>query len=82
MSNPRGTVPGMTTALPATLVLWCTTCGDDVAFEQPGCLDGHGTDCPEWVCTQCGAALLVGFAYPETGGGWLSPGRQPTSDVA
>lgn len=82
MSNPRGTVPGMTTALPATLVRWCTTCGGDVAFEQPGCLDGHGTDCPEWACTRCGAALLVGFPDPETGRGWLSAGRQPTSDVA
>lgn len=72
----------MTTALSATLVLWCTTCGDDVAFEQPGCLDGHGIDCPEWACTVCGAALLVGFADPGADGSRFSPGRQPTSHVA
>jgi hypothetical protein len=28
--------------------------------EQPPCLDGHA-DCPEWVCTDCGAAFVTGW---------------------
>ncbi|MEP6760386.1 MAG: hypothetical protein ABJA93_03375 [Sporichthyaceae bacterium] len=45
----------------ATIVRFCTTCRGDVSFEQPECPDGHGSDCPEWVCVECGDALLVGF---------------------
>ena len=44
------------------VVRWCATCRDDVAFEQPSCVDGHGLDCPEWVCVRCGEAVIVGFA--------------------
>ena len=46
----------------AVVVRWCTTCEDDVMFEQPGCSDDHGGDCPEWTCVQCGDALFVGFS--------------------
>lgn len=49
----------------AVVVRWCTTCQDDTEFEQPGCADGHGGDCPEWACAGCGDAVLVGFALPE-----------------
>jgi len=49
----------------AVVVRWCTTCQDDVMFEQPGCTDAHGGDCPEWTCVQCGDAVLVGFSLPE-----------------
>ncbi len=56
---------------------WCSTCRADVLFEQPGCLEEHGADCPEWVCVQCGDAVLVGFAL-------LGPDvlSQPSSSVA
>ena len=30
----------------------------DVAGSCPDSLDG---DCPEWCCTECGAALLTGY---------------------
>ena len=43
----------------------CPTCGDDRAFVQPPCVDGHtedGGECPEWACADCGAALMVGDA--------------------
>ncbi len=40
---------------------WCGTCDEELLFEQPDCTDGHGADCPEWVCVQCGRALLLGF---------------------
>jgi hypothetical protein len=46
-------------------VRFCPTCQDEVVFEQPDCIDGHGLDCPEWVCVQCGDAVLVGFVLPE-----------------
>lgn len=64
----------------AALVRWCTTCEDDVAFEQPACVDDHGGDCPEWVCVQCGDALLIGFSLPA--GLVPAPSRVPTTHVA
>ena len=41
----------------------CPTCGDDSTFEQPTCADGHtedGGECPEWLCVDCGTALVTG----------------------
>ena len=49
---------GMTTSGP---LRWCAICGAEQPFEQPECADGHGSDCPEWVCSACGDALLVSF---------------------
>ena len=49
-----------------TIVRFCTTCRGDTAFEQPGCIDGHGVECPEWVCVECGDAVLVGFVLPPS----------------
>lgn len=40
----------------------CSTCGDERTFEQPPCEDGHGLDCPELACVECGLALVVGDA--------------------
>jgi hypothetical protein len=40
----------------------CSTCGDESVFEQPPCEDGHGPDCPELACVECGTALVVGDA--------------------
>ena len=37
----------------------CPCCGDERAFETPPCPDGHGPDCAELACRDCGAALLV-----------------------
>lgn len=39
---------------------YCSTCAGESAFEMPVCADGHGADCPELVCVECGTALLVG----------------------
>ncbi|MFI7427224.1 hypothetical protein ACIBPB_09580 [Micromonospora sp. NPDC049836] len=44
--------------------LHCDACQDVVPFEAPPCVDGHGADCPELVCTGCGAAVLIAtFAF-------------------
>jgi hypothetical protein len=61
----------------AMIVRFCSTCRGDVSFEQPECTDGHGSDCPEWVCVHCGDALFVGFA-----GSKRVARAHPTSHVA
>jgi hypothetical protein len=42
----------------------CPVCQDERVVEQPPCADEH-TDCPEWLCTDCGAALLIGMMQPH-----------------
>ncbi|MFG2167558.1 hypothetical protein [Micromonospora chersina] len=45
--------------------LYCDGCEGVVLFEAPPCVDGHDADCPELVCTGCGAAVLIAtFAFP------------------
>ncbi|WP_067893405.1 hypothetical protein [Actinomadura chibensis] len=38
-------------------------------FEQPPCPDGHGEECPERACVECGSAVFVGSVVtaPVTG---------------
>lgn len=37
----------------------CIICDRDMMFEVPPCTDGHAEDCPELVCTRCGAAEVL-----------------------
>ena len=46
-------------------VLFCPDCAADQFFEQPCCPDGHGADCPELTCLECGSAVLVGSLAEE-----------------
>lgn len=39
--------------------LHCSTCAEFRLTEAPPCADGHGPDCPERACTDCGTALFV-----------------------
>jgi hypothetical protein len=39
----------------------CSTCGDQRRFEAPDCADGHGPDCPDLACVECGTAIFVGI---------------------
>lgn len=39
--------------------LHCDLCQGVMVFDVPPCVDGHGVDCPELVCTGCGTALLA-----------------------
>lgn len=48
-------------AVTEALLHHCSSCGTERPFEQPPCFDGHGADCPEWACTDCGEALLLGL---------------------
>ncbi|MFI0349265.1 hypothetical protein [Actinomadura sp. 9N407] len=49
--------------------MYCSTCGDEREFERPPCQDGHGPDCPERACVECGSAVLTGLpagvAWPD-----------------
>jgi hypothetical protein len=43
----------------------CEDCGGERLFEQPhevpgGCPDAADGQCPEWLCTECGAAAPAG----------------------
>jgi hypothetical protein len=41
----------------------CPTCDDVTIFVQPPCADGHtddGGECPEWICADCGTAIVAG----------------------
>ena len=37
----------------------CPSCRAERAFEAPPCRDGHGPECAELACRDCGAALTV-----------------------
>jgi hypothetical protein len=47
------------------VVRHCADCGWDRLLERyhpaGSCPDVPDGDCPEWSCTDCGAALLIGF---------------------
>jgi len=50
----------------AEMTLDCPDCGQELTFEQvhpePGdCPDAPDGNCPEWLCTSCGTALLIGL---------------------
>jgi hypothetical protein len=47
------------------IIRHCPDCGRDRSLEQHHgtgrwCPDAAGSDCPEWYCAGCGAALLIG----------------------
>ena len=39
---------------------WCAGCSDERPFEVPPCEDGHGLDCVDLACVECGHAIVVG----------------------
>ena len=40
---------------------WCAECKDDRAFVTPPCEDGHGADCLDLACVECGWAIVTGI---------------------
>lgn len=47
-------------------VLFCSVCQEDRLHVGHGCTDGHGADCPELLCVECGFAVIVSAVYaPE-----------------
>ena len=51
----------------------CVICDGDMLFETPPCEDGHD-DCPELVCTRCGAAEVVAPIVVHL---WMEPRDRP-----
>ncbi len=50
-------------------VRWCDVCQDEQVFEVPPCEDGHGPDCPDLACLDCGSAVVVGVLLVGAGAG-------------
>ena len=46
-------------------VRWCAPCGGEQVFEVPPCEDGHGEDCLDLACAECGHAVVVGVLVAE-----------------
>ncbi|MCW2777062.1 MAG: hypothetical protein JWN17_787 [Frankiales bacterium] len=40
---------------------YCTDCADVTLFEVPPCQDGHGEECLDLACVDCGSALVLGL---------------------
>jgi hypothetical protein len=38
---------------------WCPGCSTQTLFEQPPCEDGHGTDCLDLACMECGFGITL-----------------------
>jgi hypothetical protein len=45
---------------------WCAGCQADTPFEVPPCEDGHGADCVDLACVECGLALVAGVLLETT----------------
>lgn len=58
MSHAQVTVPS------AGDLRWCAECADERPFEMPPCEDGHGLDCLDLACVDCGMAIVAGL-LPE-----------------
>ena len=46
-------------------IRWCAGCQQSTAFEVPPCEDGHGVDCVDLACVECGHAILVGLLVDD-----------------
>ena len=44
---------------------WCVPCGDETFFEVPPCEDGHGEDCLDLACVDCGHAVVLGMLVAD-----------------
>ncbi|MFA1545493.1 hypothetical protein [Actinomadura chokoriensis] len=51
-------------------------------FEQPPCPDGHGAECPERACVECGTAILVGLPPVTAPDREAGPGSSPRTGSA
>jgi len=40
-------------------IRWCASCATETMFEQPLCEDGHGEDCLDLACVECGHGIVL-----------------------
>jgi hypothetical protein len=50
------------------LFLYCPSCARECLAETPPCRDGHGEQCPDRACVECGTALLLDASLFELAG--------------
>ena len=60
---------------------YCPGCRAERVVEQPPCLDGHA-DCPEWVCVECGTAIVFGWLTDDLVSPPARSGRRSAADSA
>jgi hypothetical protein len=58
----------MTQLSSSQLSMHCAGCNEERLFEQfhadpASCPDTPDGDCPEWGCTSCGDALIIGLPW-------------------
>lgn len=56
----------MSVSAVSLVIRHCPGCGDDRPMEQPPCAE-HA-ECPEWICVECGTAVLVGWLIIDAPG--------------
>ena len=39
---------------------WCSVCTQEMPLEPVPCGEGHGGDCPELLCRECGYVVVLG----------------------
>ena len=63
------------------IIRYCGDCGEEHPFEQPHgqpgqCPDSPDGECAEWLCTACGAALLISVVIDMPPAVAAEPGRR------
>jgi hypothetical protein len=48
--------------------LYCAPCDGKRLFEMPECPDGHGADCPDRACVECGTAIYLDVVVTRRSG--------------
>jgi hypothetical protein len=41
------------------ITAYCAGCRAEREFEAPPCAEGHGDDCPDLACVECGLAMFA-----------------------
>jgi hypothetical protein len=50
-----------------THIRFCSICTAARAFDPVPCTEGHGSDCPEVMCVECGYVVVVGIVHAQFG---------------
>lgn len=48
------------------ILRWCGPCADRTFFEVPPCEDGHGEECLDLACVECGSAVVLGLLVTDS----------------
>jgi hypothetical protein len=51
--------------MPPVITAYCAGCRAEREFEVPPCVEGHGDDCPDLACVECGLAMFAFVGEPR-----------------